>query len=72
MSIFPGVTAALHEDVQHNALLIDGPPQIVLRPTALEQDVVEVPLVAWFGTATAMLVRIRLAELPCPVADGCI
>ena len=39
------ITSRLHQDVQHNAVLIDGPPQPVASPIDLLQDFVKVPLV---------------------------
>jgi hypothetical protein len=54
------------------AVLIDRPPQIVPFAVDGEKDFIEVPLVPTSGTAMPSLVRVRLPELPAPVAHGFI
>ena len=40
------ITSALNQDVEHDAVLVDGAPQPVRRPGDLDDDLVKVPLVA--------------------------
>jgi hypothetical protein len=42
-----GIAPCLHPDVEHNAILIDGAPEIVLHALDPDEDFVHVPLVAW-------------------------
>ncbi len=41
-----GIGPSLDEDVEHNAILIDGAPEIVLHALDTDEDLVHVPLVA--------------------------
>jgi hypothetical protein len=40
-----GIAMGLNEDVEHNAILIDGAPEIVLHALDADEDFVHVPLV---------------------------
>jgi hypothetical protein len=66
------VSAALHENIQDVAILIDGPPQILARTVDREEHFVQVPLVAWSGTPPPELVSALLAKFPAPLTDGLI
>jgi len=66
------VPAALHQDVEDGAVLVDGAPQGVRHPVAADEDLVEVPLVARSRAAPAQGVRVLLAELPAPLAHRLI
>jgi hypothetical protein len=44
-----GIAPGLNEDVEHNAILIDGMPEILLHASDLDEDLVHVPLVPWRG-----------------------
>lgn len=46
------VALALHQDVQHVAILIYGPPEIVRFPADLQIDLIQVPFVATMRAAT--------------------
>ena len=50
----------LHEDVQHVAVLVDGPPQVLPIAVDLQEDLVQVPFVAGSGLAAAQAVRVRV------------
>ena len=41
-----GIAPVLHEDVQHNAVLIHGAPQIVLHALDPDEHFIEMPLVS--------------------------
>jgi hypothetical protein len=40
----------LDQDVQHVTVLVDSPPEVVLLPIDLEEDLIEVPFIAWART----------------------
>src|SRR3954464_1243800 len=61
---------ALDQDVEHNPLLVDGPPQPVLLSPDQQAHFVEVPLVARTGQPTPDLVGEGLAELARPLPHG--
>ena len=42
-----GISPILDKDVEHNALLVDGTPEIVLNALDPDEHLVEVPLVPW-------------------------
>ncbi len=48
-----GIPPWLNQDVEHNALLIHGAPQIVLHSLDPDEDFVEVPFVSWPGPTAA-------------------
>src|SRR3954471_18120640 len=52
----PLVPPLLDEDVEHDPILVDGPPQPVLLAGDLHHDLVEVPLVSGTGQSAADLV----------------
>ena len=61
-----GIATGLNEDVEHNALLIDGTPEIVLHASDSDEDLVHVPLVPWPRPATAQAVSETRAEFLAP------
>ncbi len=63
------VPAALHKDIEHIPILIDGSPQIVRLPVDLKEHFVQKPLVVWSSSAPSELIGIGLAELPSPLTD---
>ncbi len=63
------VAAALDQDVEHVAVLIDGPPAVVSFAIDREKHFIEVPCVAGLRTPAAQLVRIGLAEFVTPLTD---
>ncbi len=68
----PGVTAGLHKNVKHDAVLIDGPPEIMLFTVDPNEDFVQVPFVAGPGPAPTKIVREARAELQTPPPDALI
>jgi hypothetical protein len=62
------VPAALHEDIQHIPVLIDGPPEIVLRAIDGDEDLVQVPLVTGLWPTAPQRIGVVLAELAAPLA----
>jgi len=65
----PLVALALHQDVEHVALLIHGPSQIGIFVLAGEHHVVEAPCVAWPRTSAAPVVGVLLVNFAAPFAD---
>ncbi len=63
------VPATLHQYVQHVALLVFSPPQVVRLPVDLEEDFVQMPLIPWSGPTMTQLVGVGLPELQAPLAD---
>src|SRR5271169_6398309 len=61
-----GIPPWLNQDVEHNALLIHGAPQIVLHSLDPDEHLVEVPFVFWPGPAAAQAAGKGLAELLAP------
>jgi hypothetical protein len=68
----PLVLAALHQDNQHVPLLIHGTLQIVTFSLDRQKHLVHMPLVARPGASAAQLIRVLLAKLAAPLADGFI
>src|SRR4051812_13709394 len=68
----PLVPPLLDENVEHEAILVDGPPEPVLRSPDHQAHFVEVPLVARTGQLAADLVGEVLAELARPLAHGLV
>jgi hypothetical protein len=62
------IPPALYEDVEHMAIWVDRPPQIMALTPNGEKDLIEMPLVAWSRTTAPEVIRIPLPELPAPVA----
>ena len=66
------VSSALDQDVENEAILIDGAPQPVLLAGDRDNDFVHMPFVAASGRAPADLIGERLAELLPPLAHGLV
>jgi hypothetical protein len=60
------VAAALHQDIQRMAVLIDRPPEIVALVMDGEKDLIEMPFVTGLRTPMAELIGILLAEFATP------
>ena len=56
------VPPALHQDIQHVPVLINGTPQIVLIPVDFQEDFIQLPLIARLRTSPPEVIGIRLAE----------
>ena len=62
----------LNEDVEHDAVLINGTPQIVLHSLDPDEHLVEVPFVSWPWPAAAYTTGMGLAELLAPAPHSLI
>jgi len=58
-----------HEKVEAVPVPIDGPPQVVRRPSARDEGLVPVPRIARPGPPSAEAVGVGLAEVQAPVAN---
>jgi hypothetical protein len=65
----PGVTAGLHQNVKHDAVLIDGAPEIMLFTVDPNEDLVQVPFVAGPRSTPTKTVRETRAKLQTPPPD---
>ncbi len=63
------ISAALHQDIDDLAILIDGSPQIVLLPLIFDLHLIQMPLISWLGTAATELIGISLSKLEAPASD---
>src|ERR1700722_20079437 len=65
-----GIPPGLNEDVEHDALLIHGVPEIVLRALNPDEDLVEVPLIPRSWPTAAQAFGKGLAKFLAPAPDG--
>ena len=63
-----GIAPGLNEDVEHNAILIDGAPEIVLHALDPDEDFVHVPLIPWPRPAAAQAVGETRTEFLAPAS----
>jgi hypothetical protein len=61
------VAAALHKNIHHVAVLVDGAPQVVAFALDREEDLIEGLLVARSGTPAAELMGVNPSEFPAPI-----
>jgi hypothetical protein len=64
--------SALHEHIQHVAVLIHRPPEIVTFAVNGEKDLIPMPRVARLRASASELMGIGLVERAAPLADGFI
>src|ERR1700710_133534 len=62
----PAIAPGLNEDIEHNAILIDGTPEIMLHALDTDEDLVHVPLVARSWPAASQAVGERGGEFLAP------
>jgi hypothetical protein len=66
------IAMTLDQDVEDIPFLVNGAPEIVTLAMDREKDLIKMPLIAGSSTTAPELMRILLAELPAPLADGLI
>ena len=59
----------LHQNIDDNTVLIDGPPEIMRDAIDIEEDLVQMPFVAGSGTPSPQAIGVLLAELFAPAPD---
>lgn len=57
----------LHQDIQHSALLIHGPPEVMVLVLECEEDLIKRPLILRPWAAAPQGFGKSLAKLPTPV-----
>src|SRR6476660_5448461 len=62
----------LHQNIDHNSVLIDGSPQVMPHTIDIEENLIQMPFVSASGTPSPQTVGILLAELFAPAPDGFI
>ena len=67
-----GLTLRYGRDIEHNAILINGAPEIMLHALDADEDFVHMPLVARPWPAAAQAVSKTGGELVAPAAHGLI
>ena len=63
-----GISPLLNKDIKHNAVLVDGAPEVVLNTLDPDEHLVEVPLVPRPWSAATNATGKTLAEFPTPAA----
>jgi hypothetical protein len=63
------IALGLDQNIEHDAVLINGSPQIMRYAIDLEEDFVEMPLVAGPGTPSPQAISELAAELIAPAPD---
>ena len=63
------VSSGLDQHVEHVAVLVDRPPQVMLGAVDFDEYLVEMPLVTGLWASAAQLVGVCLPELGAPPAD---
>src|ERR1700677_5005264 len=66
------IAPRLNENVEHDAILIDGPPEIVLHALDPDENFIHVPLVPWPWSAASQAVGETRAELLAPASHRLI
>src|SRR3954468_18833805 len=64
-----GIAEALHQDVEHDTILIYSAPEIVQLALNPDEDLVQVPLVAWARSTPAQFIGKARTELEAPAPD---
>ena len=64
-----GIPAALHQDVEHGAVLVDGAPEVVPFAADAEEHLVEMPFAPGSRPPSAQPIREALGELQAPALD---
>ena len=67
-----GVSPFLNKDIEHNAVLIDGTPQIMLHSLDPDEHLIDVPLVPGSWSAAAKAFCEGLAKLLAPPTNRLI
>src|ERR1700761_8612335 len=66
------IATGLNEDVEHNTILVDGTPEIMLHALNADEHFVEVPLVAGAWPATSQATSDTGGEFPAPAPHGLV
>ena len=61
-----GISPFLNKDIKHNAVLVDGAPEVVLSALDPDEYLIEVPFVPWPRSAATNATGKTLAEFLAP------
>jgi hypothetical protein len=64
-----GVTAWLNQDVEHNPILVDGAPEVVLNTLDPDENLIQVPFIAWPRPPVAHAIGERRGKILAPAPD---
>jgi hypothetical protein len=64
-----GVTARLNQDVEHDPILVDGAPKVVLNTLDPDENLIQVPFIAWPRPAAAHTIGERRGKFLAPAPD---
>ncbi len=67
-----GIASGLNENIEHDAILIDGTPEIVLHALDPDEDFIHVPLIPWPWPPTPQAVGETCSELLAPAPHGLV
>jgi hypothetical protein len=67
-----GVTAWLNQDVEHNTILVDSTPEVVLNTLDPDENLIHVPFIAWPRPPVAHAISERRGKFPAPAPDRLI
>ena len=67
-----GIASRLNENIEHDTILIDGTPEIVLHALDQDEDFMRVPLIPWPWPPTPQAVGETCCELLAPAPDGLV
>jgi hypothetical protein len=68
----PGIAACLDQDIKHDAVLINGAPEIMQIALDPNEYLVQVPLVTRLGSAPTKAIREAHAKLHAPAPDALV
>ena len=64
-----GITAWLNQDVEHNPILVDGAPEVVLNTLDPDEHLIQVPFIAWLRPPAAHAIGERRGKFLAPAPD---
>ena len=64
------VPTGLYEDIDHIAILINSPPQILSLTVDFDEDFVQMPCIAEPTLSSSQLASVVRTELPAPLSHG--
>jgi hypothetical protein len=68
----PAIASALHHDIKHNAVLVDGAPEKVKHTPDTNEYFIEMPLVTRPGSPPTQVIGEARTELQAPLPDALI
>ena len=60
------IPSALHEDIEHHTMLVNGPPQVELLPLNCDEHLIEMPLITRLWPLLTDLIGIALGKFETP------